>query len=305
MIDGPLSYSLSVSIITSPARVMWAFFDADALAVWWQTRHSVTIPRVLGAYAVEWDPTDVKDDMLGRLGGAFHGTVMDYKPDKEFFVADAFWLPPDGDPIGRSLWLDRIATTTPGMRYVIVGVAKDSKYLTLGEEGQGHVYLPFRQQPRRGMTVLVRSHTPTDRTLGDLQALLHAVDPQLQGFFPRTLTEHVGVSTLPIRIAASLTTTVALLALGLAVVGLYSLVAFLVAERTHEIGLRMALGAGARDVVRLVLGYGVKLAGIGLAIGIPVALAASRLLGGLLYGVSPTDPLVFLGVSLGVLAVAV
>jgi uncharacterized protein YndB with AHSA1/START domain len=100
MIQGPLSYSLSVSIIASPARVMWAFFDADALAVWWQTRRSVTIPRVLGAYAIEWDPTDVKDDMLGRLGGAFHGTVMDYKPDKEFFVADAFWLPPDGNPMG-------------------------------------------------------------------------------------------------------------------------------------------------------------------------------------------------------------
>jgi uncharacterized protein YndB with AHSA1/START domain len=100
MTDGPLSYSLSVSIIASPNRVMWAFFDANALAVWWQTARSVTIPRVLGAYAVEWDPTDAKDDMLGRLGGAFHGTVMDYKPDKEFFVADAFWLPPDGNPMG-------------------------------------------------------------------------------------------------------------------------------------------------------------------------------------------------------------
>ena len=100
MSDGPLSYSLSVSIIASPARVMWAFFDAEALAAWWLTRRSVTIPRVLGAYAVEWDPTDVKDDLLGRLGGAFHGTVMDYKPEKEFFVADAFWLPPDGNPMG-------------------------------------------------------------------------------------------------------------------------------------------------------------------------------------------------------------
>ena len=55
---------------------------------------------MLGAYAVEWDPTDFNDDVLGRLGGTFHGTVMDYKPDKEFFVADAFWLPPDGDPVG-------------------------------------------------------------------------------------------------------------------------------------------------------------------------------------------------------------
>jgi uncharacterized protein YndB with AHSA1/START domain len=96
----PLSFSASISIIASPKRVLWAFFDAGALASWWQAARSVTTPRVLGAYAVEWDPTDFKDDVLGRLGGTFHGTVMDYKPDRGFFVADAFWLPPDGNPVG-------------------------------------------------------------------------------------------------------------------------------------------------------------------------------------------------------------
>jgi len=100
MTEAHLSFSSSVSIVASPSRVMWAFFDAAALGSWWQTARSVTIPRVLGAYAVEWEPTDFKDDVLGRLGGAFHGTVMDYKPEKEFFVADAFWLPPDGNPVG-------------------------------------------------------------------------------------------------------------------------------------------------------------------------------------------------------------
>jgi uncharacterized protein YndB with AHSA1/START domain len=100
MSENPLSFNSSISIIASPGRVLWAFFDAGALASWWQTSRSVTIPRVLGAYAVEWEPTDFKDDVLGRLGGAFHGTVMDYKPDKEFFVSDAFWLPPDGNPVG-------------------------------------------------------------------------------------------------------------------------------------------------------------------------------------------------------------
>jgi hypothetical protein len=99
--------------------------------------------------------------------------------------------------------------------------------------------------------------------------LLYAVDPHLQGFFGRTLTDHVGVSLLPIRVAASMTALVAGLALGLALVGLYSLVSFLVAERTHEMGVRMALGAGPGDVLRLVLGYGIRLAGIGLAIGVP------------------------------------
>jgi uncharacterized protein YndB with AHSA1/START domain len=96
----PLSFTSSISIIATPTRVMWAFFDPGALASWWQTARSVTAARVLGPYAVEWSPTEFKDEMLGRLGGTFHGTVMDYKAGREFFVAEAFWLPPDGDPIG-------------------------------------------------------------------------------------------------------------------------------------------------------------------------------------------------------------
>jgi uncharacterized protein YndB with AHSA1/START domain len=95
-----LSYTSSISIVATPRRVLWAFFDSGALATWWQTARSVTVPRVLGAYAVEWEPTEFKDELLGRLGGAFHGTVVDYTPEREFFVADAYWLPPDGTPIG-------------------------------------------------------------------------------------------------------------------------------------------------------------------------------------------------------------
>src|SRR5262245_18271256 len=94
------SFPCSISIIASPSRVMWAFLDAKALAAWRSTERSVTVPLVRGAYAVEWEPTEFKDEMLGRLGGTFHGTVMDYKPEREFFVAEAFWLPPDGNPIG-------------------------------------------------------------------------------------------------------------------------------------------------------------------------------------------------------------
>jgi uncharacterized protein YndB with AHSA1/START domain len=94
------SFTCSISITASPGRVMWAFFDPGALAAWWQASRSVTVPRVLGAYAVEWEPTGFSDEVLGRLGGTFHGTVMEYKRDREFFIAEAFWLPPDGNPIG-------------------------------------------------------------------------------------------------------------------------------------------------------------------------------------------------------------
>ncbi len=213
-------------------------------------------------------------------------------------LAARLW--PADSPIGRRLWLDPAASPAP---CIVVGVAKDSKYVTLGEARQGHVYIPFAQHPRRGMALLVRSAEAPDRVAETMQASLRRVDPTVQGFFTRTLEQHVSVSLLPVRIAAGLTTVVAVLALCLAIVGLYSLVSFLVAERTHEIGLRMALGADARDVLRLVVGYGVKLAGAGLLIGIPAALAGSRLLGSLLYGVSATDPLAFAIGASSVLAV--
>ena len=87
-------------IDAAPTRVLAAFFDPDALAVWWQVVRSVTTPRPMGVYAVEWAPTADADEILGRLGGVFHGTVMEYLPGRELFVADAWWLPPDGDPIG-------------------------------------------------------------------------------------------------------------------------------------------------------------------------------------------------------------
>ena len=94
------SLDVSASIAAPAGRVMKAFFDADALNAWWQVTHSVTTPRALGPYALEWSPTEFSDEVLGRLGGVFRGTVMHAEPGRGFFVADAFWLPPDGDPIG-------------------------------------------------------------------------------------------------------------------------------------------------------------------------------------------------------------
>jgi uncharacterized protein YndB with AHSA1/START domain len=83
-----------------PARVMQAFFSDVDLKAWWQVTRAFAIPRPLGMYAIEWESTDFKDDILGRLGGTFHGTVVDYRPHGAFFLAEAYWQPPDGDPIG-------------------------------------------------------------------------------------------------------------------------------------------------------------------------------------------------------------
>lgn len=90
----------TVIVQAPPERVLSAFFDPQDLAEWWQVVRSVTLPRPLGTYAVEWSSTDYRDEILGRLGGSFHGTVIDYRAGTEFFVADAFWSPPDGEPIG-------------------------------------------------------------------------------------------------------------------------------------------------------------------------------------------------------------
>jgi uncharacterized protein YndB with AHSA1/START domain len=91
---------LSIVIAAPPTLVMRAFFDSDALGAWWSVKRSVTTPRMLGAFAVEWPPTEYRDEILGRLGGVFRGTIMQFEADRGFFVADAYWLPPDGDPIG-------------------------------------------------------------------------------------------------------------------------------------------------------------------------------------------------------------
>jgi uncharacterized protein YndB with AHSA1/START domain len=83
-----------------PARVLAAFFDGKDLADWWQVTRSVTVARPLGTYAIEWASTDFKDDVLGRLGGTFHGTIIDYRANGAFFIGEAYWQPPDGEPLG-------------------------------------------------------------------------------------------------------------------------------------------------------------------------------------------------------------
>ena len=93
-------FTHSLTIDAAPDVVLAAFFDQDSLAAWWQVKRSLCIPRPLGTFAVEWETTEWRDEVLGRLGGAFRGTVIEFKPGREFFVADAYWLPPDGDPIG-------------------------------------------------------------------------------------------------------------------------------------------------------------------------------------------------------------
>lgn len=103
----------TLEIAAAPAAILAAFFDPASLGRWWRVERSVTTPRLLGVYAVEWAATAFSDDVLGALGGVFYGTVMDYRADREFLVAEAYWIPPESDPIGP-MALQVSCTPAPG-----------------------------------------------------------------------------------------------------------------------------------------------------------------------------------------------
>jgi hypothetical protein len=96
----PLVSDHTLDISADPAAIIGAFFDPTALGQWWHALRSVTVPRTLGVYAIEWVPTPFRDELFGPLGGVLYGTVMDYRPSRGFLVAEAHWLPPESEPIG-------------------------------------------------------------------------------------------------------------------------------------------------------------------------------------------------------------
>ncbi len=98
--EQPIGFDHTLAIAAPATKVLGAFFDAGALAAWWNVTRSLTTPRPLGVYAIEWAPTEAVDDLLGRLGGVFHGTVVDFRAGRSLFVADAYLMPPDADPVG-------------------------------------------------------------------------------------------------------------------------------------------------------------------------------------------------------------
>lgn len=95
-----VGFDYSLRIQAPAGRILAAFFDRRALAAWWDVTTGIATPRPLGAYALEWKTSTEADEILGRFGGVLHGTVIDFRPSQSFLVADAYWLPPDGDPVG-------------------------------------------------------------------------------------------------------------------------------------------------------------------------------------------------------------
>ena len=175
----------------------------------------------------------------------------------------------------------------------VVGVAKDSKYESVREAPKPFFYVPLRQNFSRGASLYIRTPLSPEAMATALAREVHALDANLALYEVITLQEQVDRSTSPQQVAVTLVGLLGGLALLLAAIGLYGVMSYAVSQSTRELGLRMALGAGASNLLRLVLSRGLALTAGGVALGAVVALALTRLLGNLLYQVSPRDPLAF------------
>ena len=208
-------------------------------------------------------------------------------------AARTLW--PGQDPIGRPLLHQRGPNEFRTL--TVIGVARDGKYTFLGEAPVAFVYVPMQQEYSPRMTIVART-IDGRRIAGELRRLVATMDSNLPIITAQTLLDYISFGLVPQRVAASVAGSLGLVGLLLASMGIYGVTAYMVARRTREIGIRVALGAQRGDVVRMVLRQGMRLAAVGVAIGLVLAAAGSRLLATLLFGVPPIDPVTFIGSTL-------
>jgi predicted permease len=204
--------------------------------------------------------------------------------------AERFW--PRQNALGKTFKLDSSTTVT------VVGITRDVKFARLDEAPAPFMYLPIAQQWRPDRTLLVRTTGDAARLGGSIRDAVRALDPTLPAPTVVTMEQAAAVALLPQRFAVIVTATLGLAGLLLAAIGLYGVVAFATAQRTREIGVRIALGAARRDVVGMIVRDGMRVVAIGLGAGLVLAAVASRALMPFLFGVSPLDALTFLAMTL-------
>ena len=210
--------------------------------------------------------------------------------------ARRYW--PRQNPIGRTIHV-------AGDAHRVVGMVREIKYVNLTEDPRPYVYIALAQSYVPQVTLHVRSAGDAALAQKTVRDAVHRIDRALPLFDVRTLQSQIEVSLGAFGVATLFLGAAGLQALVLASIGIYGVVAFSVAQRTREIGIRVALGATPVQVLRLVMGQGFLLSGLGVAIGVAMALASSRILVGLLYGVGPRDPLTVASAAAGLLGVAI
>jgi putative ABC transport system permease protein len=207
------------------------------------------------------------------------------------------------DPIGRRIRL--INPEHPDDWRTIVGVVGDVKYRGLGTDAQPTLYTPFAQTPFLWMYVMVRTAGNPAALAASIRSVVSSVDPALSASNVRPMTEVVDGTVAEPRFNMLLVGAFAVLAVILAAIGIYGVISYSAARRTHEIGVRMALGAGRRDVLSMVIGEGVLIAAVGVGFGLAGSAAVTRLLENQLVGITARDPIAFVGGGLLLMAVAI
>ncbi|HYK34487.1 ABC transporter permease [Alloacidobacterium sp.] len=262
-----------------------------------QQRKSETISTVINTIDVDYLKTMQIPLLQGRAftAGDQEGSLPVVIINED--LARRYW--PHGNAIGNHLRLSGDTVTRQ-----IVGVVKTSNYTTLGEPPQPCLYLPFRQSPEGSANLYVRSAGDPSLLLTEVQRAIKEVDPSVQVTDVRTGAQFVNQVLWNARIVLGMLGIFGLLALALASVGLYGILAYSVRSRQREIGVRMALGASRLDVLRLVLRQGMMLVAIGVSVGLAISLLIGRAFSRMLFGLSPADPLSLLGASVVLLLVA-
>jgi predicted permease len=244
---------------------------------------AITIPLVKGRYLADSDQeTSPKAVIINQT------------------MARRYW--PNEDPMGKRISFD--GTPTQQNWREVVGIVGDVRQLGLGSDAKPEMYVPFTQFPRANMTLVVQTAGDPANVTSAVRGEVRAIDGDLPVYNARTMEQVLSQSVARQRLNMLLLGIFASVALALAAIGIYGVMSYTTAQRMHEFGIRTALGARPKDLLRLVLGQGMILALIGVGIGLVAAFVITRIMSSLLYNVSATDPVTFLGIAVLLLLVA-